>query len=204
MNHQPIVAPQPTPTRRPGRLALAALAALAIAILPLTAAPAAADDLWLHVAVDEGPEGARVRVNLPLSMAETAIGMIPEDEVRNGRIRIDESEITVAELRRLWTELQDAPDATFVEVEEADEKVLVSKAGGYLLVTVDGTGDRAQQVEARIPAAVVDALLSGEGEELDLMAAVRALADHGAGELVTVTDDATQVRVWIDGLAEMR
>jgi hypothetical protein len=187
--------------RRPGRLAGALLIAAAFA---LTASPAFAKDLWLHVAVDEGPEGARVRVNLPLSMAETAIGMIPEQEMRNGRIRIDESDITIAELRQLWGQLESSPDATFVEVEEADERVQVSKSAGYLLVTVQGTGGEAQQVEARIPAAVVDALLSGEGEELDLIAAVQALAAHGAGELVAVTDDATQVRVWVDGLAEMR
>ncbi len=192
----------PMPHRRPGRLAGALL--IAAASFALTASPAFAEDLWLHVAVDEGPEGARVRVNLPLSMAETAIGMIPEDEMRNGRIRIDESDLTIAELRKLWNELESSPDATFVEVEEADERVQVSKSAGYLLVTVHGTGEEAQEVEARIPAAVVDALLSGEGEELDLIAAVRALAAHGAGELVTVTDDATQVRVWIDGLAEMR
>lgn len=191
------------PNRRLGRLAGAALATLLLAALPLTATPATAEDLWLHVAVDEGPDGARVRVNLPLSMAETAIGMIPEEGMRNGRIRIDDSDLTIAELRQLWNQLESSPDATFVEVEEADERVLVSKSGGYLLVTVHGSGEETQRVEAKIPAAVVDALLSGEAEELDLIAAVQALADHGAGELVTVSDDATRVRVWVDGLAEM-
>ena len=110
----------------------------------------------------------------------------------------------VAELRQLWNELQSAPDATFVDVEETDQKVRVSKSGGYMLVTAFEGGEKSQQVDVRIPAAVVDALLSGEGEELDIAAAVRALAAHGAGELVTVTDDETKVRVWVDGLAEMR
>jgi len=190
----------PTARRaRAGRLAAAALIALCAA-----AGTAAADDLWLHVAVDEGPEGARVRVNLPLTMAETALGMIPEEELRGGKIRFDDSDITLAELRQLWRELEESPDATFVEVEEADQRVLVSKSGGYLLVKAIEGGDNDQQVDVRIPAAVVDALLSGEGEELDVVAAVRALAAHGAGELVTVTDQETQVRVWVDGLAEMR
>lgn len=184
---------------RRGRLAAAALIALCAA-----AGPAAADDLWLHVAVDEGPEGARVRVNLPLTMAETALGIIPEEELRGGKVRFEDSEITVAELRRLWNELQDAPDATFVEVEETEQNVRVSKSGGYMLVKVVESGEASQQVDVRIPAAVVDALLAGEGEELDIVGAVRALAAHGAGELVTVTDDETKVRVWVDGLAEMR
>jgi len=190
----------PTARRaRAGRLAAAALIALCAA-----AGTAAADDLWLHVAVDEGPEGARVRVNLPLTMAETALGMIPEEELRGGKIRFDDSDITLAELRQLWRELEESPDATFVEVEEADQRVLVSKSGGYLLVKAIEGGDNDQQVDVRIPAAVVDALLSGDGEELDVAAAVRALAAHGAGELVTVTDQETQVRVWVDGLAETR
>jgi hypothetical protein len=137
-------------------------------------------------------------------MAETALGMIPEEELRGGRVRFEDSEVTVAELRQLWNELQSAPDATFVDVEETDQKVRVSKSGGYMLVTAFEGGEKSQQVDVRIPAAVVDALLSGEGEELDIAAAVRALAAHGAGELVTVTDDETKVRVWVDGLAEMR
>jgi hypothetical protein len=194
----PSTSPIPRRNRR-GRLAAAALIALCAA-----AGTATADDLWLHVAVDEGPEGARVRVNLPLSMAETALGMIPEEELRGGKVRFEDSELTVAELRQLWTELQQSPDATFVEVEETDQRVQVSKSGGYLLVKAFEGGERSQQVDVRIPAAVVDALLSGDGEELNVAAAVRALASHGAGELVTVADDETKVRVWVDGLAEMR
>lgn len=189
---------RPTARTRAGRLAAAALIALFAA-----AGAAAADELWLHVAVDEGPEGARVRVNLPLTMAETAIGMIPEEELRDGKIRFEDTDLTVADLRRLWRDLEDSPDATFVEVEEANQKVLVSKSRGYLLVKAM-EGEQDQHVDVRIPATVVDALLSGEGEELDVAAAVRALASHGSGELVTVTDKETQVRVWVDGLAEIR
>lgn len=188
----------PTRRLRSGRLAAVAL----IALFAATGA-AFADDLWLHVAVDEGPEGARVRVNLPLSMAETAVGMIPAEELHHGRVQFDDSEITVAELRQLWSELQKSPDATFVEVEDHDERVLVSKSGGYLLVRA-AEGGEGQQVDVKVPAAVVDALLSGEGEELNLIAAVQALAAHGAGELVTVDDDETRVRIWVDALAEIR
>lgn len=182
---------------------LPAAVAVLLALAVLAAAPAvaaAADAMWLHVSVDEGEGGARVRVNLPLSMAETALAMIPEEELHNGRIQIEDEDFSLADLRRLWSQLDESPDATFVEVEEADGRVLVSKSGGYLLVKAyenDG------QVDVRIPGGVVDALLSGEGEEIDLAAAIRALAEFGAGELVTVHDDATQVRVWVDNLSEM-
>ena len=57
-------------------------------------------------------------------------------------------------------------------------------------------------VEVRVPLAVVDALLSGEGDSLDIRAAIEALAEHGEGELVAVSERDEQVRVWIDRTAE--
>ena len=45
---------------------------------------------------------------------------------------------------------------------------------------------------------VVEALLSGAKDELDLVAAVRALAAHGDTILVTVEDRKNTVKVWVD------
>jgi len=53
-------------------------------------------------------------------------------------------------------------------------------------------------VRVRFPLDVVDALLSGGENELDLIAALDALADHGGGDLVTVESDDESIRVWID------
>lgn len=180
------------------RTALLTVAALLVATF--AAVPAQAQEgLWLHVFVEE-TEGATVKVNLPLSFIETAIQMIPEEEMRNGRIKIEDEEITVAELRELWASLEDAGDAALVEVDDHGEKVFVRKRGGYLLVEVQEAGEAAQ-VNVRIPERVVEALLSAEGDELDVAAALRALAEEGAGELVTVTDEDAHVRVWVDHLA---
>lgn len=180
------------------RTALFAVAALLVATF--AAVPAQAQEgLWLHVFVEE-TEGATVKVNLPLSFIETAIRMIPEEEMRNGRIKIEDEEITVAELRELWASLEDAGDAALVEVDDHGEKVFVRKRGGYLLVEVQEAGEAAQ-VNVRIPERVVEALLSAEGDELDVAAALRALAAEGAGELVTVTDEDAHVRVWVDDVA---
>ena len=45
----------------------------------------------------------------------------------------------------------------------------------------------------RFPFAVLDAMFQGTGEhELDLVAAVRALAQYGDGDIVTVDDGETQ------------
>jgi hypothetical protein len=46
---------------------------------------------------------------------------------------------------------------------------------------------------------VVEALLSTETEELDLLAAVHALAKYGDSQLVSIVSDDAKVRVWVDG-----
>jgi hypothetical protein len=48
----------------------------------------------------------------------------------------------------------------------------------------------------------VDALLSGNEDELDIQAAINALVQEGEGELVTVTSDDENVRIWVDSIAE--
>jgi hypothetical protein len=166
------------------------------------AGTAAASDLWLHVRVDE-VDGAKVKVNLPVSMMEKAISMVPEEHFSNGRIHLDDccNDISVSELRELWQELKDSPDMTFVTVEEDDETVRVWKEDGYLKVHVQEMG-RQEQVDVQVPLVVVDALLSGESDELNIEAAIRALVAEGEGELVTVTGDDEQVRVWVDNIAE--
>jgi hypothetical protein len=54
----------------------------------------------------------------------------------------------------------------------------------------------------KLPGAVVEALLAGDGEELDLAGALRALARHGKGELISVADGDETVRIWIDDREE--
>ncbi len=49
-----------------------------------------------------------------------------------------------------------------------------------------------------MPLKVVDALLSAGKDELDISAALRALATEGDTELVSVRDQDNRVRVWLD------
>jgi hypothetical protein len=115
-------------------------------------------------------------------------------------MHLDEMEMSISDMRELWQEVQSTPDATFVTVEEDNEQVKVWKEGGYLMVSV--IEDGGENVEVRVPARVVDALLSGDGEELNLVAAMEALVDEGEGQLVSVTGDNENVRVWVDRIAE--
>lgn len=173
--------------------------------LALTAAPAfAANDLWFHVKVREkGGDNANVTLNIPVSFLQSLMPMVAKQtEMEGGRIAIEDKDVSTEDLRRVLTALKDSPDATFAEVETDNEKVIFYKQGNYLRAeTTEGQGGA--EVNARFPIAVLDALLSGSGNELNLEAALNALVDHGPGELVTIRDGETSVRVWIDHNAEM-
>ena len=60
----------------------------------------------------------------------------------------------------------------------------MAKDGGFLLIHVDETDG--ERVRVKMPLAVIDAMLSTDEEELDLVAALEALADYDVGDLVTV------------------
>jgi len=171
---------------------------LAAALIATLAGPAAAADLWLHVDVNGGRHGEQATINLPLSMVDTIAPMISGKAHAAGRVRLDDRDYSVAELRRIWRELEAGPDATYVTVKEQDSKVRIAKQGRYLVMEAN---DRAQgeDVQARVPLSVMRALLSSSGDELNVGAALEALAAEGAGELVTVTGDEETVRIWVDG-----
>ncbi|MFN0149993.1 MAG: hypothetical protein ACKVU1_04665 [bacterium] len=193
--------------------------AIALAITVAFSANVLADDdgKWLHVRVDElSANGEKVSVNVPLSLVEALVPLIDHDEIYGGKLRLSGHDLTAAELRAVHKALSTAPDGEFVTIAGSDENVRVAKEGGYLLVNVDSNdrhsseddesgesagADRkkhAEHVEARIPMDVVEALLSSGTDELDLMAAIRALAEHGETELVAVSEGDGTVRVWVD------
>jgi hypothetical protein len=180
-------------------------ALLAMLAMTLTAGQAAAADLWIHVKVDGHRDKAeRVSINMPLSMARNLSGMMPDDGRHHRRMRIHDHDYDVSELRRAWREIERGPDANFITVKDPDSDVKIAKRGDYLeMRAVDRKGDR-EEVEARVPLPVVSALLAGDGDELNLDAALEELARHGQGELLTVHSDDETVRIWIDHESEGR
>ena len=60
------------------------------------------------------------------------------------------------------------------------------------------TENKKQKVDLKVPVSVVDALLAGSGDELDIKGALVAMQKQNAGEILTVNDNETQVRIWID------
>jgi len=161
-----------------------------LALLLPVAGIAAEADRWIHVRVQDGSD-TNVAVNLPLSVIGPAMDVIPE-HVRN--LEIDGTDLSMKDIRAMWAELRNHPNDELVKVDEPDQKVTISLSGNYL--QVDASGE--ENVQVRIPTAVVDALFSGDGDQLAIGKALEVLSTSGAQELVTVTGSDENVRIWVD------
>lgn len=171
----------------------------------------ASNDRWLHVrVVSSDNKGETVRVNVPLELAEKVLPAINKDRLHNGKITIDRHDMEGVDCRALLAAIKDTKDGEFVTVQSHDSDVQVAKQNGYMLVHVtekrwnegkdskDGKMTEKSRVEVKVPMKVVEALFSAGKDELDVLAALRALSAHGDTELVSVKDGNDTVRVWMD------
>ena len=171
---------------------------LSVAALCLLAAGVQATTKeWLHIHVnDSGDSGEKVRVNIPLSLVEVMLPMVEEKELSDGKIRINDKNFKVADLLEIWNAVKNEGDSEFVSVQKKGENVRVFTKGNFLMVESDKNSNG--KVNIKMPMAVVDAMLSGDEESLNLAAAVKALRESGVKDIISVQDDDTNVMVWID------
>jgi hypothetical protein len=180
-----------------------------LGLAALYAAPIAAQSStpWLHVRVEEKKDTTKVSVNIPLSVVEAVLKASPEFFEKHGKIRIGHDHgFKMADLRKVWKELAAVGDAELVSVESDDQNVKVMRKGDLVQVFVDQKptpgkdgekGKGAETVRVEVPTSLVDAFLSGEGEEGNVEAAILELRKR-RGDIVRVHDDDSHVRVWID------
>ena len=186
------------------RRVLFVLAALfmagSLALVPFSSiARADSSTWWFHIKVlDKTKDGDTVRVNLSASMVQAALPILDTKHLCSGRVRVDHRDLTDADLRALLAATRDAQDGKYVTVTGRDEQVLVSKKNGEMLIQVEESGDHPEHVTIRLPIEVLDALLSGPADELNLQAGVQALLAKGKGDFVSVEDDDATVHIWID------
>ena len=193
----------------------AALVAAGMVVTPITRAQSGTQpaERWLHVSViSKEANGETVRVNVPLALVEKVLPAISKDRLKSGKARVREFEMNGMDIRVILEAVQNTRDGEFVTVESRKQTVRVAKEAGYLIVKVRGMKEPRktdkpdekpaapveERVDIRIPMSVVEALLSGAKDELDLVAAIRALSAHGDSILVTVEDGRNTVRVWVD------
>lgn len=171
-----------------------------LAVLALTASGSVSAQTirpWLHVQVDEGAK-SKVKVQLPLSMVQIALATAPETFFSDGNFRLHagDSKLPISDMRKMWHELKGAGDTDFVTVEEDDETVTVSRKGDLVLVRVDSPGKK-ESVRVDLPVSLVDVLLAGEGDKIDVQKAFEEISKR-RGDVVNVKDARSTVRVWID------
>jgi len=192
-----------------------ALATAGSVVTPSTSAQGTAksSERWLHVSViAKEADGETVRVNVPLELVEKVLPAINKNKLQSGKIRVHELRVDEVDLRAVFEAVRDTKDGEFVTVQSRKNNVRVAKEAGYLLVKVREMKEARksekpdekpaapfeERVDVRVPMSVVEALLSGAKDELDLVAAVRALSAHGDTILVTVEDRKNTVKVWVD------
>jgi 2,4-dienoyl-CoA reductase-like NADH-dependent reductase (Old Yellow Enzyme family) len=161
---------------------------------------------WLHVRVDEHGKSSKVRVNVPLTVVEAALEAAPARIVDKGRIKIDLGhdrhdgheghDLSLAEMRKIWQSLKDAGDTEIVSVEDEDETVNVARKGDLVQVRVTKPSGK-QEVQVDVPVSLVDAVLAGSGDSVDVKAVIRELRAR-RGDIVRVNDEDSAVRIWID------
>ncbi|MFQ5694910.1 MAG: hypothetical protein ACE5HB_02885 [Terriglobia bacterium] len=179
-------------------LPIVTIAVLATALATPALAQAQGGERWLHVRVEKTGEDAElVRVNIPLRLAEKVLPAIHAGHMRGGRVRAHLGRHDV-DLRAILEAVRDTADGEFITVEKNDETIRVAKESGYLIVRVDERGEKGERVDAKVPMAVIEALLSGEEDELDVLAAIRVLNEMGEEVMVRVEGKNETVRIWVD------
>ena len=161
-----------------------------------TAAPA---ERYLHVNVQDPAKGESVNVNVTLSMAEKILPAINNHDLHDGKVLIHKVEMNGVDVRAVLDAVRTAPDNEFVTVKDENSDVRVAKANGNIVVHVIDKKNKEQRVDLTVPLKVVDALFdTAKNDELDIVAALRALRDAGDVLLVTVQDSSEKVRIWVD------
>lgn len=199
-----------------GSLVLSACAFVPLSTLAQTSSKS---DQWIHVRVESREDkGETVRVNVPLELAVKVLPAIHHENLQGGKVRIDSAHLEDVDLRALLDAVRTAKDGEYVTVQSNENNVRVAKDAGYLYIHVTENNSakkssknaegkqvpaksaaaKESKVEVKIPMKVVDALFSAGKDQLDVLAALHALAANGDTELVNVKDEENTVRIWID------
>ena len=131
------------------------------------------------------------------------LALVPHRILSDGQLSLAGRDvpINVAAMRDLWRALTEVGDTEFVTVQGEDETVRIARAGDQITVQVEEREEEGSEtVDVQLPIAVLDALLSGDSDTLNVRAAVERLGEL-RGDIVRVSENERQIRVWIDEVA---
>jgi hypothetical protein len=189
-------------------------AAAATAVLLSALAMAGSHGKWINVHVRQASEKTTVDVRLPLDFIALAIDAVDTPEFKHGKVRINfhsrgdavegEGEVEVRNSRPdvnwvpLLKKMKDLPQGEYVKVDSPDAKVSIRRTGDLFLIHVVEQKDEKTTVDVRLPVALLDAVSVDENQDLDVKAFVAQLDKLDTGDLVRVTGDDADVRIWVE------
>ena len=156
---------------------------------------------WIHIRVEsaKGTSGD-VSFNVPIEMASAVLPAIPSDHEHHGKFNIQAS-INGTDVRALLDSVRNSPDNVFITMERHDAEISVAKSGRFLLIKIvekpSAEHKSGKTINIKVPTSVARAMVSGDSDEIDVNAAIHALAREGEVD-VTVNSEKETVRVWTD------
>jgi hypothetical protein len=176
---------------------LSTLAAI-VALLAAPAAYAADDTRWVNVHVTENSSNTNVEVHLPLNLVLTVLRNVDVEHFHGGHVDLELDEDIDVDFAEIMRAIKDAPDGKFVTVTSDEADVNVHKQAGTIYVNVNQKEDEMAQVEVTMPMELMEALSLGEENTLDIAALLQSFDKLPNGDLVKVTSNEANVRVWIE------
>ncbi len=158
-----------------------------------------ADSAWLHVNVNDDED--QININLPIVLAETVVKLVDLSD-KPTVIKVDDDEITVPEMREIWEALKSEGSFTLASIRSgkdgAGDNIDVAFENNRLVIR--GTTEDADEIDINISGELIDALLSGDEDRLNLKACIEELKLKGtdSGYVHVSEKDGSIVRLWVD------
>lgn len=141
-----------------------------------------------------------VKMSMPLSIIRS-LGPAFNDAVSDVQMHEDFQGRDI-DFRAIWAEVRAAGPHHYVEIHQEDATVNVHTDETHLYITasgVDSGGDgelNLTNAEIKVPLMLGDVLF-GDSETIDFQALIDALETMQGEDLVTVTSDDKNIRVWV-------
>jgi hypothetical protein len=170
-----------------------AVATWLVATLALSAEPTR----WLNVHVTAESDRTEVQLHLPFPLVLAVVDSIHTAELHDGKIELRTPGGSV-DWPTVIRELRSSPEGEYMTVKSPDADVVFTKKAGLVTIDVNQHDDEHAVVKVRLPVELLDAFSVDGGNRLDLKAMLSRLDRMTTGELVTVTSDDANVRIWVD------
>lgn len=170
---------------------------LATLVLSVGLVAGAASEKWLNVTVVEAESNTNVKVHLPLNLVLSVLGAVDVEGLEGGKVDLHTHDVDL-DWVEILTSLKSASDGEYLTVESDDADVKVTKNDNTILISVHEKTDEQAQVEVVLPAQILEAIHVDDEDRLDVAALLQAFDTLPQGDLVRVTSNEANVRIWVE------